>query len=140
MARPVAAKPSVVMLRMPRGSASDVVAAFRRQRLVQGVAVAGPRAALVLVAREEGIERRGIAVQRGEKDVGAVVEDGLGAVAVVHVHVEDGDPGMARAHVLGRHRHVVDEAESPGHVGEGVVAGRAAQVPAPIGQAVSAIW
>jgi hypothetical protein len=34
---------------------------------------------------------------------------------------------MARAHVLGRHRHVVDEAESPGHVGECVVARRAAQ-------------
>ena len=53
------------------------------------------------------------------------VEDGLRAVAVVDVEVHDHHPlEAAREGVGGRHRHVVEEAEAHGPVGQGVMARR----------------
>jgi hypothetical protein len=65
-------------------------------------------------------------VGAGVEDVGAALEEVLGAVAVVDVVVEDGDPGGAlAAEVLGGHRHVVEEAEAHGEGALGMVSGRA---------------
>ena len=53
--------------------------------------------------------------------------DVFGAVAVVHVKVDDGDAlqAVTRHGVLGGNRHVVEEAETHGLVAAGMVAGRA---------------
>ena len=61
----------------------------------------------------------------GVKDVLRGLEDLLGAVAVVHVPVEDQDAlGATRARVLGGDRDLVHEAEPHRLVGLGVVSGR----------------
>src|SRR3546814_9967231 len=67
-------------------------------------------------------------VDRGEEDVGTIVEDRLGAVAVVVVDIEDGDaPGAAVDEGLRCDGGVVEEAVAAVEVGGGVVAGRAAE-------------
>ena len=59
---------------------------------------------------------------------GIVVEDLLGAVAVVHVEVDDGHAGKPARPRVGRgHGHVVEEAEPHRAVALGVMTGRTHQ-------------
>ena len=90
---------------------------------------AGAGAALVRVAgvvREPARAR--VDVQRAVPDVGPVVEDHLGAVAVVRIDVQDRDPGRpGRPQRLGRDRGVVQVAGPAVGAAGGVVPGRPAQ-------------
>ena len=104
-----------------------LVARAQGQRQVQVGALAGPCAAFLAMAPEEGVEGGRIGVNRDRQHVAAGPEDALGAVAVMDVDVEDRDPLVAGAQPLGGDRAVVEEAEAAGHVGEGVVARRPAQ-------------
>jgi hypothetical protein len=66
------------------------------------------------MAEEEREFLARIAVQREEQDVGALVEDRLGAVAVVIVDIQDRDPGGALvAQPLGGDRGVVEKQPTP---------------------------
>ena len=55
-------------------------------------------------------------MDRHRQHVGARIEDALGAVAVMHVDIEDGDALVLGAQMLGGDRRVVHEAEAAGHV------------------------
>src|SRR3546814_1057877 len=89
-------------------------------------ALAGTRAGLVGVAEEEGILLLRVAVDRGEEDIGAVIEYRLGAVAVVVVDIEDGDtPGTGVDEGLRGDGGVVEEAVAAVEVGGRVKIGRA---------------
>ena len=80
------------------------------------------------VAGEKRIELRRIAVQRDRHHIAALVENSLGAVSMVHVHIDDGDPGGAVvAAILGRDGGVVEKAKATCHVGVGMMARRPAQ-------------
>ena len=118
-----------------RGRAHDphrreppLVAGARRQRQVLIGALARAGAALPRVAqvvREPPRPR--IDVHRPVVDVTAAVEDHLGAVAVVRVDVEYGDPsGSGREQRLGRDRGVVEVAGTAVGGAGGVMARRAA--------------
>ena len=77
-------------------------------------------------ARAAGrIER--VLVEAHHQDALVAVHDVLGAVAVVHVEVDDGHAleAMALAGVFGGNGDVAEEAKTHGHVARGVVAGRA---------------
>ena len=89
---------------------------------------ARPLAHLVRVTEEvgEGIAR--VAVQRDEDHVVAAVEDGLRAVAVVEIHVEDGHPpGPTVEEGLGGDGCVVEEAIAAVEVARRVMPGRSAE-------------
>ena len=87
-----------------------------------------PGPGLVRPAQEVGELHRRVSVQGDEEHVRAVVEDRLGAVAVVVVEIEDGDPsGTAIQQMLGGDGRVVEEAVAAVEVRCGVVARRAAQ-------------
>ena len=73
---------------------------------------------------KNGYSSRGIGVQRHEAHVVAVVEDLLGAVAVVVVDVEHRHPRAAIGPRRRGDRGVVEEAVAGVRVGRGVVAGR----------------
>ena len=75
-----------------------------------------------------GIHVEGVAVERGEEDIAATVEDLLGAVAVVKVDVEDRHPlcPVGDEHV-GDHGGVVQKAVAAELVRCGVVTGRTAK-------------
>ncbi|MDT4839062.1 hypothetical protein FQZ97_728420 [compost metagenome] len=81
---------------------------------------------LVLVARDDGVEISGIAVDRHIQHVAAFVEDFLDALAVVHVGIQDRHARKPRDQALGGDRGVVQVAEAARGVAPGVVAGRAA--------------
>ena len=66
-------------------------------------------------------------MERNGQHVVPLVEDALGAVAVVQVDIEDRDSRRAGPQVLGDDGAVVQVAEAAGHVGEGVVARRPAE-------------
>ena len=68
------------------------------QRQVQIEAQPRALAGLVRVAAEEREIGVGVGVDRDGQDVGASVEDPLGAVAMVHVDIQYGDPLRAAAH------------------------------------------
>ena len=93
--------------------------------MVESLALA--LAHLVGEAREIRVGEVGMAVDRDGQDVGAVVEDVLGAVAVVVVDVEHGDLRRAVGEVLGGDRAVAEVAEAAVGVALGVVAGRPAE-------------
>ena len=80
-----------------------------------------------LVAPKERVKAFGMGVERDGQHVGAVVEDALGAVAVVQVDVEDGDFAALQRQLLGGNGGVVQVAKAAGQFGKGVVTGRAAQ-------------
>jgi hypothetical protein len=65
-------------------------------------------------------------MQRDEEDGVVAAEDRLGAVAVVHVEVDDCDPlePELRLRVARPDRNVVHQAEAHGTIGEGMVPGR----------------
>src|SRR3546814_8132727 len=69
-----------------------------------------------------------VAVDRGEEDIGAVIEYRLGAVAVVVVDIEDGDtPGTGVDEGLRGDGGVVEEAVAAVEVGGRVMPRRAAE-------------
>ena len=80
---------------------------------------------VVLQRATLGVER--VLEEAAHQDALVAGHDVLGAVAVVHVEVDDGHAlhAVALAGVLGGHRHVAEEAEAHGLVARGVVAGRA---------------
>lgn len=61
----------------------------------------------------------------GVEDIGVLLEEMLGPVAVMDVEVEDGDPGttVVAAQVLAGHRGVIEVAETHGSIPLGVVPG-----------------
>ena len=63
----------------------------------------------------------GIGVDRAVEDVGTLVEDLLGAVAMVGVEIDDGDAPVVAHEVLGSDRGVVEEARAPVGGAAGVV-------------------
>ncbi len=73
----------------------------RRQHDVEVRALALAMAALVGVAGEEGVVVGRVGMAGGDENVAAPVEDGLRAVAVMGVEIEDGDAREARAQALG---------------------------------------
>ena len=97
------------------------------QRQVEVGALAGARAGLVRIAGEVGIVGGRVGVHRAVQHVGAVIEDGLRAVAVVRVEIDDGDALKLAPQHLRRDCRVVEVAEARAAVGVGVVPGRAAQ-------------
>src|SRR3546814_7903583 len=69
-----------------------------------------------------------VAVDRGEEDIGAVIEYRLGAIAVVVVDIEDGDtPGTGVDEGLRGDGGVVEEAVAAVEVGGRVMPRRAAE-------------
>ena len=68
-------------------------------------------------------------MERNGEHVRIAVEGGLGAVAVVHVPVDGGDPfkPMNRARMLDADDGVAEQAEAHGEIGQRMVARRAAQ-------------
>ena len=87
---------------------------------------ASPR--LVGVANGVRIRASGIAVQRHVLHVVTRVEDLLGAVAVVVVHVQHGDLGSGRRrNVMGSDRGIVEKAIAAIHGGRCMMAGGSAQ-------------
>ena len=105
-----------------------IVAAARRQRIVLVEACALARARLVRVAEVERVFRLRVAVDGLEQHIGAVVEDGLRAVAVVVVHIEDRHARRAAVEEgLRGDGGIVDEAVAAEEIGAGMVAGRTAQ-------------
>jgi hypothetical protein len=99
-----------------------------RQGKVQIEAFASAGTQFVQIPQEERVLGMRVAMDAGEEDIGAVIEDGLGAVAVVVVDVQDGDARQALvAQRLRRQRRVVQEAVTAEEVGPGMVAGRAAE-------------
>src|SRR5690606_6733550 len=104
-----------------------VVAGLASQRQVEVVAQSLAFAALVCMAPEKGVEPYRIGMERDGKHVSARIEYALGAVAMMQVHVEDGDAIRLSAQRLCRHSRIVDEAETAGDVGKGMMAGRAAK-------------
>ena len=87
-----------------------------RHRCVRSARLAGPPGS--------GVERR--LVRRHVQHTLVVVEDVLGAVAVVHVPVDDGHPLATRGELGRRHGDAVEEAESHRPVGHRVMPGRPA--------------
>ena len=96
-----------------------------RQVHVQAQAVA--RAALVVKAGDDRVEVGRIAVDGDVQHVGAVVEDLLDALTVMHVGVEDGHALELGAQRLRGNGGVVQVAEAAGCFAARVMAGRAAQ-------------
>src|SRR5690606_13052349 len=84
-------------------------------------------AALVCMAPEKGIEPYRIGMERDGKNVSARIEYALVAVAMMQLHVEDGDAIGLSPQRLCRYGRIVDEAETAGDVGKGMMAGRAAK-------------
>ena len=106
--------------------APDREAGAARQRQVAVEAQPVALAALVCVAQVIGVLGVRIAVDAGELHVGALVEDGLGAVAVVIVDVEHGhaiDDARVAQRLCGNGR-VVEEAVAAKEVRAGMVARR----------------
>ena len=66
-------------------------------------------------------------MDRDRQHIVAMIEDLLGAVAVMGIHVEDRDPVEAAFKTLGRDRSVVDVAEAARPVRPGVMSGWPAQ-------------
>ena len=126
--RVVGPKPSIASsARASPASVRGVVGA-RREGQVEGRARAPPAAALVRVAGEVRVGPVRVAVQRHVLDVVALVEDLLGAVAVVVVDVEDADPGPGRAgDVVSDDGRVVEVAVAAVGRPRCVVAGRPAE-------------
>ena len=95
-----------------------LAAAARGQRAVDDVS--RHRARVVA-----GVER--VLEARADQHAPVALEDVLGAVAEVHVEIEDGDAveAVVLERVRGAHRHVVEEAEAHRLRALGVVAGRA---------------
>mmetsp|Transcript_22932 Transcript_22932/g.58556 ORF Transcript_22932/g.58556 Transcript_22932/m.58556 type:complete len:317 (-) Transcript_22932:697-1647(-) len=93
---------------------------------VDAVALPAPDAHLVHCARARVERAAVVAVDGHVHDRVVVLKDVLRAVAVVDVPVQDEHALRARRlRRLGRHRGVVEEAKAHGHVGLGVVPGRA---------------
>src|ERR1700722_12187358 len=77
-----------------------------------------------------GVTGGGVLMNADEEDRAVGVENGLGAVAVVDVEIDDGDfiEAVFLLEVTGGDGDVGEEAESHGRIGLGVVAGRADSV------------
>ena len=95
-------------------------AGARRQRRVDDVAAPG-------FAGRAGAGIEGILVRGSEEDIRVGGEDGLGAVAVVDVEIDDGDTPqpVLVSRVRGADGDVVEQAKAHGAARFGVVAGRA---------------
>src|SRR6185369_11326527 len=142
-----------------------VIPGVLRKRNVQIGAETGASAALMRISPYIGIEEDGIGMDRNRENVGAFVEDALRAVAMMHVDIEYSDPLVLQLKFSRRDCAVVKKAESAGEIAVGMMTGRpaervaasspsitsraavvatsvaaqaAAQVPGPIGHAVSA--
>ena len=89
----------------------------RRHRIVDVASFAPAFAVFVGEAEEIGIGVFRLAVQRDEQHIVAPVEDVLGAVAVMKVDIEYGDPpgSLVEKHLRGDRR-VVEEAIASVHV------------------------
>jgi len=84
---------------------------------------ANPRATTDVDARTSARVLRPF-VHRGVEDIRVFVEDGLGAITVMHVPVEDRDTEAARLRGRSSDGDVVDEAEAHRAIGGGVVSRR----------------
>ena len=67
----------------------SVIFGSEGQRVVEIASLAGSRSGFTLLAREKRIIGGWVAVQGYRQNIGAVVKDSLGAVAVMHVYVKD---------------------------------------------------
>ena len=98
------------------------------QREVEVVAFTRPCPSLVGVTQEERVFREGVAVDGDAQHIGALVEDGLGAVAVVVVHIEDGHALATQVpQRLCCHGGVVEKAVTPKEIRASVVPWRAGE-------------
>ena len=70
---------------------------------------------------------RWVSVNGDGQDVGPCIENALRAVAVMHIDIEDRDALVALPQMSRCDRGVVEKAEAAGHVGIGVMTGRAAE-------------
>src|SRR5690625_1249834 len=98
-----------------------LVAAADGEGDVQVVALSFPLAALMGMAPEEGIEVFGIGVDRDGQDIPPAPEYALSAISVMKVDIENGDPLVGAAQLLGCNRGVVEKAEASRHVRIGVM-------------------
>src|SRR6185437_6496684 len=99
-----------------------------RKRQVQVESRAGRGSQLIGIAREVGEGVGGVAVQRNEEHVRAIIENILSAVAVVKIDIEDGNACRARvAQVLRSDRGIVQEAVAAVQIVRRVMPRRAAQ-------------
>mmetsp|Transcript_29759 Transcript_29759/g.57188 ORF Transcript_29759/g.57188 Transcript_29759/m.57188 type:complete len:637 (-) Transcript_29759:101-2011(-) len=108
------------------GEVVVVAAPLLGPRHVDAVALRAVHAHLIRVARAR-VEVLPEAVQGHEQHPLVILQDVLGAVAMVHIPVQHQHArrGARAQHLLGRHRHVVVEAEAHGLRVGGVVPGRA---------------
>src|SRR6056297_2743776 len=104
-----------------------VIAGLARQRQVEVVPDATPRAAFGRMAPEERIEPFGIGMDRDGQYVVAIVENALRAVAVMHVDIEDRRAQARHTQPFGCDGSVVEKAEPPGQIAEGMMPRRAAE-------------
>ncbi len=105
-----------------------VVIASCGQRQVQCGARSPPSAGFIAMTGEVGVRPFGVAMQRDEHDIVAVIEDLLSPVAVVIVHIEHRNPrqtGIAK--MLGGNGRIVEEAVAPVQRRSGVVPWRTTQ-------------
>ena len=83
---------------------------------------------LIRMAQIKGVFGARIAVDAGEEDVGPVIKDGLGAIAVVVIHIQHCHFLYTRiAQLLGGQRRVVKKAVAAKEIHARVVARRAAE-------------
>jgi hypothetical protein len=99
-----------------------VVAGAARQRQVQVRALPRALPALLRMAPEEGIEPCRIGMDRHRQNVAAGIEHALGAVAVMHVDIEDRGPQPGLPQPFGGNACIVEETEPAGEIGKGMVA------------------
>ena len=94
-------------------------------RHIDGQPLTRPDARLVGTAAA-GIQRLGILVQTDVQHVGAILEDLLRAVAVMHIEVHDGDAlqPVSTNQLLCGNRHIVEQTKPARLIAFGVVARR----------------
>src|SRR5258708_19610531 len=103
-----------------------VVPGADRQRNVEIGTEPGTRAPLMRITPDEGVEEGRAGLDRNRQNFGPLVEDALGAVAVVDIDVEDRHALMFQAQMGGRDRAVVEKAKAAGEVAIGGMTGRTA--------------
>ena len=106
------------------GVDEGLVAGTGSERQIEVCTLPCPAADFIRIACKMRVVRRRIGVDRAVQHVVAPIENGLRPIAVMGVEVEDGDTREVTAQDLGRHRCVVEEAESGRAVAIGVVARR----------------
>ena len=100
----------------------------RRQRVIDREALTYSFAGFVGVARKVGEGHVRVAVERGEQHVVTAIEDLLGAVTVMKIHVENRDTALASVQrALGSDGGIIEKAVAAELIHRRVVARRSAQ-------------